>query len=217
MPPVQKLSEPEDQSLHRDPRHAGQGRDARRHQPLLLQGQDRSITIWAARPSRTSRCCRRSRWRRSARTPPSTRAAISAAASRPASARSSTRPRSTPGSNVVVFGLGGIGLNVIQGAKMVGADKIIGVDINDTKEEWGRRFGMTDFVNPKKITGDIVPHLVDPDRRRRRLHLRLHRQHHRDAPGAGSLPSRLGHLDHHRRRRIRQGDRHPSVPARHRP
>src|SRR5207244_7971625 len=65
-----------------------------------------------------------------------------------------------PGSNVVVFGLGGIGLNVIQGAKMAGADKIIGVDINDSKEEWGRRFGMTDFVNPKKITGDIVPHLV---------------------------------------------------------
>ncbi|MBK3659685.1 S-(hydroxymethyl)glutathione dehydrogenase/class III alcohol dehydrogenase [Bradyrhizobium diazoefficiens] len=65
-----------------------------------------------------------------------------------------------PGSNVVVFGLGGIGLNVIQGAKMAGADKIIGVDLNDSKEEWGRRFGMTDFVNPKKITGDIVPHLV---------------------------------------------------------
>ena len=64
------------------------------------------------------------------------------------------------GANVVVFGLGGIGLNVIQGAKMAGADKIIGVDINDSKEEWGRRFGMTDFVNPKKITGDIVPHLV---------------------------------------------------------
>src|SRR5471030_2012411 len=66
----------------------------------------------------------------------------------------------TPGSNVVVFGLGGIGLNVIQGARMVGADKIIGVDINDSKEEWGRRFGMTHFVNPKKIDGDIVQHLV---------------------------------------------------------
>src|ERR1700749_2964363 len=66
----------------------------------------------------------------------------------------------TPGSNVVVFGLGGIGLNVIQGARMVGADKIIGVDINDGKEEWGRRFGMTHFVNPKKVEGDIVQHLV---------------------------------------------------------
>src|ERR1700709_584069 len=59
----------------------------------------------------------------------------------------------TPGANVVVFGLGGIGLNVIQGARMVGADKIIGVDVNDAKEEWGRRFGMTHFVNPSKVGG----------------------------------------------------------------
>ena len=65
-----------------------------------------------------------------------------------------------PGANVAVFGLGGIGLNVIQGARMVGADKIIGVDINDAKEEWGRRFGMTHFVNPSKVGGDIVAHLV---------------------------------------------------------
>jgi len=66
----------------------------------------------------------------------------------------------TPGANVVVFGLGGIGLNVIQGARMVGANKIIGVDINDSKDQWGRKFGMTDFVNPTKVTGDIVQHLV---------------------------------------------------------
>ena len=65
-----------------------------------------------------------------------------------------------PGSNVIVFGLGGIGLNVLQGARMVGADKIIGVDINDDREEWGKKFGMTHFVNPKKIKGDIVEHLV---------------------------------------------------------
>ncbi len=65
-----------------------------------------------------------------------------------------------PGANVIVFGLGGIGLNVIQGAAMVGADKIIGVDINDGKEEWGRRFGMTHFVNPKTVEGDLVAHLV---------------------------------------------------------
>ena len=65
-----------------------------------------------------------------------------------------------PGSNVIVFGLGGIGLNVLQGARMVGADRIIGVDINDDREQWGRKFGMTHFVNPKKIDGDIVGHLV---------------------------------------------------------
>ncbi|WP_300380544.1 S-(hydroxymethyl)glutathione dehydrogenase/class III alcohol dehydrogenase [Henriciella sp.] len=67
----------------------------------------------------------------------------------------------TPGSNVIVFGLGGIGLNVIQGARMVGADMIVGVDINPDKEEWGRKFGMTHFVNPKDIDGDLVSHLVE--------------------------------------------------------
>jgi S-(hydroxymethyl)glutathione dehydrogenase/alcohol dehydrogenase len=66
-----------------------------------------------------------------------------------------------PGANVVVFGLGGIGLNVIQGARLVGADKIIGVDINPAREAIGRKFGMTHFVNPKTITGDLVPHLVE--------------------------------------------------------
>jgi S-(hydroxymethyl)glutathione dehydrogenase/alcohol dehydrogenase len=65
-----------------------------------------------------------------------------------------------PGANCVVFGLGGIGLNVIQGLKMVGAGMIIGVDINPDREAWGRRFGMTHFVNPKTIDGDIVTHLV---------------------------------------------------------
>ena len=64
------------------------------------------------------------------------------------------------GDNVVVFGLGGIGLNVLQGAKMAGADKIIGVDINDSKKEWGEKFGMTHFVNPKN-TKDVVAHLVE--------------------------------------------------------
>jgi len=66
-----------------------------------------------------------------------------------------------PGSNVVVFGLGGIGLNVIQGAKLVGANMIIGVDINPAREELGRTFGMTHFVNPKEVSGDLVGHLVE--------------------------------------------------------
>jgi len=66
-----------------------------------------------------------------------------------------------PGSNVVVFGLGGIGLNVIQGARLVGANMIVGVDINPARKEMGERFGMTHFVNPKEIEGDLVPYLVD--------------------------------------------------------
>ena len=68
--------------------------------------------------------------------------------------------RVEPGANVVVFGLGGIGLNVIQGARMVGADKIIGVDINPGRRELATRFGMTHFVNPKEVGGDLVQHLV---------------------------------------------------------
>jgi S-(hydroxymethyl)glutathione dehydrogenase / alcohol dehydrogenase len=66
-----------------------------------------------------------------------------------------------PGANVVVFGLGGIGLNVIQGAKMVGASKIIGIDINADKRPLAEKYGMTHFVNPKEIEGDLVPYLVE--------------------------------------------------------
>jgi S-(hydroxymethyl)glutathione dehydrogenase/alcohol dehydrogenase len=66
-----------------------------------------------------------------------------------------------PGANVVVFGLGGIGLNVVQGARLAGADKIIGVDVNPAREALGKRFGMTHFVNPKTIGGDLVAHLVE--------------------------------------------------------
>ena len=68
--------------------------------------------------------------------------------------------RVEPGANVVVFGLGGIGLNVIQGARMAGADKIIGVDINPARQPLAERFGMTHFVNPKEVEGDLVPYLV---------------------------------------------------------
>jgi S-(hydroxymethyl)glutathione dehydrogenase / alcohol dehydrogenase len=64
------------------------------------------------------------------------------------------------GANVAVFGLGGIGLNVIQGARMVGADKIIGIDINPEREAMARKFGMTHFINPNALTKD-APHVVD--------------------------------------------------------
>jgi S-(hydroxymethyl)glutathione dehydrogenase / alcohol dehydrogenase len=69
------------------------------------------------------------------------------------------------GATSAVFGLGGIGLNVIQGLKLAGADMIIGVDLNNDKKAWGERFGMTHFVNPKEIEGDIVPHLVNMTKR----------------------------------------------------
>ncbi len=69
------------------------------------------------------------------------------------------------GSTAIVFGLGGIGLNVIQGLKMAGADMIIGVDLNNDKKAWGDRFGMTHFVNPTDVTGDLVAHLVNMTKR----------------------------------------------------
>jgi len=66
-----------------------------------------------------------------------------------------------PGANVVVFGLGGIGLNVVQGARLAGADRIIGVDLNPAREALARKFGMTHFVNPSDVRGDLVPWLVE--------------------------------------------------------
>jgi len=66
-----------------------------------------------------------------------------------------------PGANVVVFGLGGIGLNVIQGARLAGADMIVGVDINPARKPLAEKFGMTHFVNPKEAGSDLVAHLVN--------------------------------------------------------
>ncbi len=66
-----------------------------------------------------------------------------------------------PGARVVVFGLGGIGLNVVQGSRMAGADMIVGVDLNPGRRALAEKFGMTHFVNPKEVQGDLVPYLVD--------------------------------------------------------
>jgi S-(hydroxymethyl)glutathione dehydrogenase/alcohol dehydrogenase len=65
-----------------------------------------------------------------------------------------------PGDNVVVFGLGGIGLNVVQGARLAGADKIVGVDLNNDRKALAENFGMTHFVNPGDVDGDLVEYLV---------------------------------------------------------
>ena len=95
------------------------------------------------------------------------------------------------GANVVVFGLGGIGLNVIQGAKMVGADKIIGVDLNPAREAMARKFGMTALHQPEgrrqRRRRDRAAH-----RRRRRLQLRVHRQHARRCARRSSAATRAG-------------------------
>jgi S-(hydroxymethyl)glutathione dehydrogenase/alcohol dehydrogenase len=66
-----------------------------------------------------------------------------------------------PGANAIVFGLGGIGLNVVQGLRLAGADMIIGVDLNPDRKSWGERFGMTHFVDPRAVSGDLVAYLVE--------------------------------------------------------
>jgi S-(hydroxymethyl)glutathione dehydrogenase/alcohol dehydrogenase len=69
--------------------------------------------------------------------------------------------RVEPGANVAVFGLGGIGLNVIQGARLAGANMIVGVDLNASRKSLAEKFGMTHFVNPKEVEGDLVAYLVN--------------------------------------------------------
>ena len=128
-----------------------------------------------------------------------------------------------PGAKCVVFGLGGIGLNVIQGLRLAGADMIIGVDLNNDKKEWGERFGMTHFVNPKEVGSDLVAHLVNMTKRGADqiggadYTFDCTGQRHGDAPGARGLPSRLGSIHHHRRGACGRGNRDTPVPARHRP
>jgi len=65
------------------------------------------------------------------------------------------------GATAIVFGLGGIGLNVVQGLRMAGARQIVGVDLNADRAAWGRKFGMSDFVNPADISGDLTAHLIE--------------------------------------------------------
>ena len=127
------------------------------------------------------------------------------------------------GAKAIVFGLGGIGLNVLQGLRLAGADMIIGVDINNDRKAWGERFGMTHFVNPEGSRQGPRPSPRRYDKigrgpdRRRRLHLRLHRQCHGHAAGAGGLPSRLGPVDHHRGSTCRRRNLDAAVPAGDRP
>jgi S-(hydroxymethyl)glutathione dehydrogenase/alcohol dehydrogenase len=148
MPRVQKLPLGQDQPLHRDPRHAGQGPDAGRHQRFSYKGETiyhymgcSTFSNFTVLPEIAVAKIREDA--------PFDKACYVGCGVTTGVGAVINTAKVEVGSNVVVFGLGGIGLNVIQGAKMAGADKIIGVDINDDKKEWGERFGMTHFVNPK--------------------------------------------------------------------
>ncbi len=127
-----------------------------------------------------------------------------------------------PGAKAVVFGLGGIGLNVIQGLRLAGADMIIGVDINNARKEWGERFGMTHFVNPKEVGADLVPHLVNMTKKG--ADQIGGADYTFDCTGNVTVMRQAleachrgwGVSRHHRRRARWRGDRDAAVPARHR-
>jgi S-(hydroxymethyl)glutathione dehydrogenase/alcohol dehydrogenase len=118
-----------------------------------------------------------------------------------------------PGAKAVVFGLGGIGLNVIQGLRLAGADMIIGVDLNNDKKAWGERFGMTHFVNAKEVGADLVAHIVN-----------MTKQGADQIGGAdytfdctGNVTVMRQALECSHRGRRRPGDCHASISAGHRP
>ena len=163
--------------------NAGQGPDARRHEPPLAQGPDAAPLHGHVDVRGAHRACPRSRSRRSAPTRRSTRCACSAAASRTGIGAVLYTAKVEPGAIVAVFGLGGIGLSVIQGAVLAGAERIIAIDTNPEKFALATQFGATDTLEPARHReprrGDRRAH-----GRRRRLLVRVHRQRRGDGPGA---------------------------------
>jgi len=129
MPRLQILPLRQDQSLHRDPRDSGPGRDADGTSRFSLKGK-KIHHYMAARPSPTTRCCPRSRWPKSVPTHRSTRSATIGCGVTTGIGAVINHRQGRAGANVVVVRPGRIGLNVLQGARMVGANMIVGVDLN---------------------------------------------------------------------------------------
>jgi S-(hydroxymethyl)glutathione dehydrogenase/alcohol dehydrogenase len=106
------------------------------------------------------------------------------------------------GDRVVVFGLGGIGLNVIQGARLAGAAMIVGIDLNPARRPIAEKFGLTHFVNPTEVRQDLVPYLVDLTGGGADFAFECV-GHVNDAPGTRMLSAGMGHLHNYRSRRRR--------------
>ena len=217
VPRLQVVPLAQDQPLHGDPRHAGQGRHARRHQPLLDRRHEDPPLHGLLDLREPHRAARRSRVAKVRKDAPFDKICYIGCGVTTGIGAVIYTAKVEPGANVVVFGLGGIGLNVVQGARLAGADKIIGVDLNPAREALARKFGLTHFVNPKQLGGDLVAHLVELTGGGADYSFECVGNVEPDAPGARVLPPRLGRQRHHRRRRRRAGDRHAPVPAGHRP
>ena len=150
----------QNKSVRGDPRNAGPGGDAGRHQPVLARRrQDPSLhglldllELHRAAGDRGREIREDAPFDKSCYIGCGVTTGIGAVIN---------TARVEPGANVVIFGLGGIGLNVIQGCRMVGADMIVGVDLNPKREALARKFGLTHFVNPTEVEGDLVPYLVN--------------------------------------------------------
>ena len=156
MPPVQVLPVAQDQPVPADPRHAGQGPDARRAPAASASTASRSSTTWARRTFSNYTVAPEISLAKIREDAPFDKVCYIGCGVTTGIGAVIFTAKVEAGANVVVFGLGGIGLNVIQGAKMVGADKIIGVDLNPAREAMARKFGMTHFINPKD-----TPNVVD--------------------------------------------------------
>jgi hypothetical protein len=159
----------------------------------------RSCTTWAARPSRTTPSCPRSRLAKIREDAPFDKVCYIGCGVTTGIGAVINTAKVEPGARAVVFGLGGIGLNVIQGLRLAGATMIVGVDLNPSKEAEWPSVRHDPFRQPAEVEGDLVPVSGGSDQGRRRLLLRRHRQCQRDARGAGMRPQGLGHLGHHRR------------------
>ena len=160
MPRMRVLPLAQDQSVPEDPHHPGRRNDARRHLALLARRQDAAplhghvdVRNFTVLPEIAVAKIR-------ADAPFDKVCYIGCGVTTGIGAVINTA-RSSRAAICVVFGLGGIGLNVIQGLRLAGANMIVGVDLNPEREGWGERFGMTHFVNPKESGGDLVKHLVD--------------------------------------------------------
>src|SRR5262249_50639676 len=158
MPAMPVMSVAQDQSVHRDPCDAGPGSHARWHLAVLARREEidhymgtSTFSNFTVLPEIAVAKIREDA--------PFDKVCYLGCGAATGIGDVLNTAKVEPGSKSVVFGLGGIGLNVIQGLRLAGADMIIGVDINNGKKEWGERFGMTHFVNPKEVGSDLVAHL----------------------------------------------------------
>ena len=213
---LQVVPQPQDQPVHGDPRDAGQGPDARRHEPLLDLGKTKIHHYMGCSTFANHTVLPEIALAKVRKDAPFDKICYIGCGVTTGIGAVIYTAKVEPGANVVVFGLGGIGLNVVQGARMAGADKIIGVDINPAREALARQLGMTHFVNPEAIAGDLVAHLVELTGGGADYSFECVGNVDADAPGARVLPPRLGRQRDHRRRRRRPGDRDAAVPARDR-